>query len=74
MANVTISIDDKTLKESRDYAKRHNTSLNALIRQMLKQRVSSTNKAWIDECISMMDSAGASSGGINWTRDDLYDV
>jgi len=74
MANVTISIDDKTLKESRDYAKRHGTSLNALIRQMLKQRVSSNNKAWIDECINMMDSAGVSSGGIKWTRDDLYDV
>ena len=74
MPNVSISLDEKTLKASREYARRHNTSLNALIRQMLQQRVSSRGHDWLEECFSKMDAAGGDSNGEQWTRDDVYDV
>ena len=38
MANVTISLDDDLIKAGREYAQRHKTSLNALIRKMLEER------------------------------------
>ena len=39
MPNVTISIDDKLLKKGRKYAEKRGTSLNALIRDLLKKKV-----------------------------------
>ena len=73
MPNVTLSIDEKTLNASREYAKRHNISLNALIRQMLRQRVSRQGNEWLEECFSKMDAAAGDSEGKKWTRDELYD-
>ena len=74
MPNVTISIDEETLKASREYAKRHKTSLNALIRRLLEQRVRQRSTDWVAECFSLMDQVAASSRGKKWTRDELYDV
>ncbi len=74
MANVTISIDDELLQKSREYAQKHNTSLNALIRKILKQSVSNSSEEWLDECFKIMDNTEADSKGRNWLREDLYDV
>lgn len=74
MPNVTISIDEKILKASREYAKRHNTSLNALIREMLEQRVLRQSLDWVDECFEKLERAGGDSKGRAWSRDELYDV
>ena len=74
MPNVTLSIDEKTLKASREYAKKHNISLNALIRQMLAQRVAwGSSSEWLDECFTKMDAAAGDSKGQTWSRDELYD-
>jgi hypothetical protein len=73
MPNVTLSIDEKTLKESRNYAKKHNISLNALIRQMLRQRVNREGAEWLEECFSKMDAAAGDSQDRTWTRDELYE-
>jgi hypothetical protein len=73
MTNVTLSIDEKTLKASREYAKRHSISLNALIRQMLEQRVNRESTEWLEECFAKMDAAKGDSKGQKWTRDELYD-
>jgi hypothetical protein len=74
MPNITISLDEKLLREGRQYAKKHNTSVNALIRKLLEQTVRSRSKDWIDECFKMMDQAEANSQGKRWKREDLYDV
>jgi hypothetical protein len=74
MPNITLSIDEKTLSASREYAKQHNLSLNSLIRQMLQQRVSQKGGQWLEECFSTMDSAEGDSTGVTWTRDDAYDL
>ena len=55
MPNITISIDEKLLKTGREYAKKHQTSLNALIRNLLDQTVMTDSTQWIDECFELMD-------------------
>jgi hypothetical protein len=74
MANVTISLDEETLRASREYASRHRISLNALIRSTLKSRVVRQEADWLEDCFALMDRAEVNSGGRDWKRGDLYDV
>jgi hypothetical protein len=74
MPNITISIDEKLLKSGREYAEKHQTSVNGLIRHLLEQAVKSDSTQWLDECFALMDRAKASSKGKRWKREELYDV
>ena len=74
MPNVTISLDKDLLKAGRQYAKKHHTSVNALIRKLLEQTVRSQSEDWLDECFKLMDLARVNSQGKQWKREDLYDV
>lgn len=74
MPNLTISLDDDLLKAGRQYAKKHNTSMNAIIRKLLEKTVKSQSQDWLDECFNLMDRAGVNSQGKRWQREDLYDV
>ena len=74
MKNITISIDSRLLEAGREYTKKHNISLNALIRRLLAQTVLPSSRDWLDECFSLMDEAKANSQGLKWKREDLYDV
>jgi hypothetical protein len=74
MPNITISLDEELIRSGRRYAKKHNTSLNALIRNLLEQTVNPQSTAWLEECFRLMDRADASSLGKRWTREELYDV
>ena len=73
MDNVTLSIDDDLLKKSRDYAVKHDISLNSLIRTLLKKTVESGSGLWLDECFTLMDQLRADSGGQKWRRSELYE-
>ena len=73
MPNITIAIDEDTLKASREYARSRNTSLNALIREMLRQRVARSGTEWLEQCFALMDQTGAVSDGRRWTRDELHE-
>jgi len=74
MPNITISIDETLLNKSRQYAREHNTSLNSLIRTVLKQTVEKSSGQWIDDCFSLMDELNTDSKGKKWKREELYDV
>jgi hypothetical protein len=74
MPNITISLDEKLLKLGRKYARKHRTSVNALIRKLLAQTVGNDSAQWMEECFALMDRAGADSKGKRWKREDLYDV
>ena len=73
MANITLSIDDDLLKKSRKYASKNNTSLNSMIRQLLKNAVESGSREWLDECFQLMDEANGNSKGKKWKRSELYE-
>ena len=74
MKNITISLEDEILEAGREYAKRHNISLNFLIRKLLSQTVLPESQNWLEECFLLMDQANANSHGQRWQREDLYDV
>ncbi len=74
MPNVTISINDKLLKQARGYAKDHNSSLNNLIRNMLGKTVNHGSGNNFDECFKIMDKLKINSKGKKWKREELYDI
>ena len=72
MKNITLSIDEKLLMESRKYASKNNLSLNQMIRQLLKEHTSRQSTNWIKECFQLMDQSKGNSKGEKWSREDLY--
>ena len=74
MPNITLSIEDDVLRRSRDYARAHGLSLNALVRQLLERAVAAPQQGSTDELFKLMDEAQGNSRGKRWTRDELYDV
>ena len=75
MRNVTIVIDDKYLEACREYARAHNTTLNALIRELLERYVLAEQETgWVETFFKTADSAQGNSRGKHWRREDLYDV
>ena len=73
MSNITLSIPDEVLKEVRNYAKKNNTSLNALIRQFLEKTFKKNKKSSLDEFFAIADRNNASSKGKKWDRQELYE-
>jgi ribonuclease D len=74
MKNITLALDEKTIKAGRDYARKHNLTLNSLIRRLLQQTVSQGSLNWVDECFSLMDKAEVSPYAKKWEREELYRV
>jgi hypothetical protein len=72
--NITISLDEELLKSGRDYAQKHQTSMNALIRKLLEQTVRFQSDDWFEECFQLMDRAGGNSEGPKWNREELYNA
>ena len=75
MPNITISLSEDLINAGRQYAKKHNTSLNNIIRKQLEQTVKSqSHESRLEECFDLMDRAKGNSKGEKWNREDLYDV
>ena len=75
MKNVTIALDETTLREARRIAAERSTTLNALIRDFLERltlRESRSRKAR-QRIVELRRSSTAEVGERNWTRDDLYE-
>jgi hypothetical protein len=72
MPNITLSISDELLKKARELAQKNSMSLNALVRALLKERVSAGDADWLDDVFARADKSGAGSKGKKWEREDLY--
>lgn len=72
MKNITLALDEKTIQAGREYARRHHTTLNNLIRRLLEQTVLNSSGQWVEECFAVMDKAAATSGGARWIREELH--
>jgi hypothetical protein len=75
MKNVTIALDDGTLRDARRIAAERSTSLNALIREYLERLTqrearSRTARRRIAE---LCRDAKAEVGQRTWTRDELHE-
>ncbi len=72
MKNITLALDEETIRAGREYAKRHNLTLNSLVRKLLRQTVSRGSSDWIDEAFALMDKAPLAPKSARWERKDLY--
>ncbi|WP_375480644.1 hypothetical protein [uncultured Jatrophihabitans sp.] len=70
-------IDDDLLRRARLKAIQQGTSVNAVVREHLRDYVSTEEsaRAAVEALFALADEAGAGSGtvGRTWTRDDLYE-
>jgi hypothetical protein len=75
MPNVTIALDERTLSASREYARRHGTTLNSMIRQFLRETaMPAVKRSPVDEFLDLTDQFPGDSGGWRWNREELYDL
>jgi hypothetical protein len=72
MKNITLALDEETLEAGRTYATRHQTTLNALVRQLLVKTVVADRQTAVDEMFRLMDAHPGNSQKGRWTRDELY--
>lgn len=75
MANITLAIDEKLLKDIRAFAKRNGTTVNAIVRQKLADLVGQEER--MEEArrglIELMDnSTGRLPKGYKFNREALY--
>jgi len=83
MANLTLSIEDDLLKQSRLYAVQHDTSVNALVRAYLESLVAKAKDAEqaerikeVEEMNRFLDEVAAKAQvpeGYRWNREDAYE-
>ena len=76
MANLTITVDDRLLKQARMRALEDGTSVNAVLRTYLERYagVGDTAEA-LGGFMRLAEESAATSGpsGRSWTRDELHD-
>jgi hypothetical protein len=72
MKNITLALDEETLDAGRAYARRHETTLNALVRELLVKTVVADRQAAVREMFRLMDAHPGDSHGQHWTREELY--
>lgn len=72
MKNITLAIDAETLEASRAYAERHQTTLNALVRDLLAKTAHRDRTALASQMFHLMDAFPVRSRKRRWTREELY--
>ncbi len=73
MKNITLALDEKTLTAGREYAQRHHTTLNNLVRELLRKTTMADRKVAAREMIHLMNKYSDRSSERRWTRAELYD-
>lgn len=77
MTNLTVKVDEETLKKARIRALREGTSVNALIRAFLEDyaEVRQERRRAGEDFLRLTEEHEASSGpgGRSWSRDELYE-
>ncbi len=72
MKNITLSLPDDLLQKSRSYAKKHHTTLNDLVRKLLRENVERNNEDLLSALFAEMDRVEVKKS-IQWTREELYE-
>lgn len=72
MKNITLALDERTIEAGRAYAERHQTTLNALVRDLLARAVIADRQATVGEMFRLMDTYAGHSQGRRWVRDELH--
>ena len=75
MANITLKVDDRLLKDARLLALKKKTSINAIIKERLEQFVSSdqTRETTLKGLDSFFRRSKAQVGRKTWSRDEIHE-
>lgn len=77
MANLTLTIDEETLRRARIRALQEGTSVNALVREYLErfadhdERVTEGRRRVVE--LARASTSGVDGGGRTWTREEGYE-
>jgi hypothetical protein len=72
--NITLSADEKLIKRARNYARKHHTTLNNLVREYLVKIVNAKadDRAASEFEKNAITYAGRSDSNYNFKRDEIY--
>ncbi len=75
MKNVTLAIEDATLRKARRIAAERSTSLNAMIRDYLRELTERESRAEQarQRIVSLCEQSTAQVGQVGWKRDELHE-
>ena len=75
MANLTITVDEASLKKARMRALEEGTSVNAILRDFLESYagVQQARQNAVREIVMLSRRSLSRSGGQTWSRDELHD-
>ena len=75
MSNLTITIEEETLKRARIRALTEGTSVNEVLRKFLEAYagVSAEQRAALRDLIELAHQAKSRRSGKRWSRDELYE-
>jgi plasmid stability protein len=71
--NVTLSIEDRLLEESREYARRHGTTLNQLVRDLLRRTVAGEAGTAFEAMVAEAKARDLRSNGGPLTREEAHE-
>lgn len=74
MRNVTLSLDETTLRDARRIAADRSTSVHALVREFPDQLTARESQAHAarERTVKLSRSSRSGRGNSKWTRDDLH--
>lgn len=75
MANLTITVDEETLKKARMNALAQNTSVNRILREYLESYagVHPTQEAAVRRIIALSRKAESRRGDQPWNRNEIHE-
>ncbi len=72
MKKITLALDEDTLDAARNFASRHETTVNALVRPLLTNTIVAHRQTGVAEMFRLMDAHPGNSRNRGWTRESLY--
>lgn len=75
MGNLTITVDDESLKKARIRALQEGTSVNALLREFLDSYsgVSREQRKAVSRIAGLSRASQSRRDGLKWNRDELHE-
>lgn len=73
MRNTTITLDEQTLEDARQYAGRLGLSFNAWVNQIIETAIRRSPEKSMDQLLKLADSCAGDSRGKRWSKDEIYE-
>jgi plasmid stability protein len=75
MSNLTITVDEETIKKARIRALTEGTSVNEVLRSFLESYAGADEeqRAAVDDLLELSRQAKSRHVGKRWSRDELYE-